>query len=630
MSDVYLVAREVLYENQNLTQRLKEVNHKISIKNVQQYNLETRLENLDIFEEHMTSLKLRCEFLDRQITNLEKQKYYIADQSDNFARFNDFNFKMEWRTTETTLENLCTEFKYLKEQLDQANEQISMDTSFMDDSMLSSRSKVNSMFSENEPYSTTDSSSISGSEDKEAHTAKSNISLKENHSYHKKKLLKMESFLNFKDTKSNANVPKQSSGIQLKGFKISNTVESPFYERTPKTSISTLPSANHIKKRLELIDLPSITEEYSSDETVSAHTNTVPTESHCQKGFYNMKGHYHHLSMPDTSSLEESNILLTPKDSLKHFISDDLNLRSRYRNRDYKITNFLFDNTIKSHQAPLSPQLSSFKDSYLDENDENPSDYEPDISVANFELESSDEGESYGSENATPLILRKQSKHTLYRTQSHDSILTVLSRSTRNFPLREKNLDLKAQTMKWLKPNEPVVSSATISQTTTADVSSSVSQTAHENIMNFLNSGGNTIESTPMKQKKSFTISHSHNGSWIPTKIFASPIPVPKKELDEVKPSWISSLISGSGFATEGYNSDSRIIKKAESDTLEAYRFPKRETASSFNGPSSLIIPKNGNRIIRHVYGSSFNDTTVISSRISYGALREALQHDIV
>ena len=91
--------------------------------------LHTRLENTNIFLRHLTSLELRCDFLEKQIAHLEgedasaKDSEILATRNLGLHEFrmwkeNNINRK----TVETTLENLAREYDYLTEQLQQANQ----------------------------------------------------------------------------------------------------------------------------------------------------------------------------------------------------------------------------------------------------------------------------------------------------------------------------------------------------------------------------------------------------------------------------------------------------------------------------------------------------------------------------
>ncbi|GMF07601.1 unnamed protein product [[Candida] boidinii] len=89
----------------------------------------TKSANLDIFLEHLTSLILRSEFLESQLNNFERS---IIDNSTIYSSTKDESFDgslldpnkklhLDWRTTQTTYENLCLEYKYLSDQIKLAN-----------------------------------------------------------------------------------------------------------------------------------------------------------------------------------------------------------------------------------------------------------------------------------------------------------------------------------------------------------------------------------------------------------------------------------------------------------------------------------------------------------------------------
>lgn len=713
MSILNRESRTVLMENKTLQQRLHDLNQQMNAKNIELYNLETRLENLDIFEQHLTSLNLRCEFLDKQVSNLEnKQKtsspsyntdVYLTEitATTGLREFKDrSSLNIEWRTTETTFDNLCTEFKYLKEQLSIANNQTQLESSLNDISVLShsSTDRSTSLFSESGMVLTDDGcNSVITANSRELSISK-HTKPNPKHQTQKKKLLKMESFLNFYD---NASINKEKECEKdkhqigpLRGFNINTIQDNPLYEeesrqykenlKTTHKITSTLgrkASAKSIKKKFQLASLPCIEEDNSGYADFAFHTGEESVNSK-QKRFdlskendyiehsmsFDQRFHRRHSSLPETSSLDGNNLNVASDESIRHFSSYDVGLNTKYANsKKYNITDFLFvkskdmqnstpTNTtdgMETHESCIvsSSPFSTFKASYIDDEsfydgrDENNKFTTQCVNSLTI-VSDSDSDESYGDENATPLILKKESKLSLYKCKSHESIFSTMSKHTRNFPLRERNLDLKAQTMKWLKPNNPIVSSSV--QPFVTSQNATIIKNAHDDIINILHSGGNNAtESEPQTPIRDQSVSPK---SFIPHKISSSPLPIQKNDSAEFNnnsdgqlSSWFSSLIPNSAFTNpevgklvgkpsaknlEVKTSLSKSRGKAASFTLTPINF--RKVRTNFNGPSSsLTINKNGERIITHGYGSGFNNS-VVSSRVSHGALRDALESDMI
>ena len=712
MSVLNRESRSVLMQNENLQQRLKDLNQQMNAKDTELYNLETRLENLDIFEQHLTSLNLRCEFLDKQVSNLESKQrvspplinsnLHLAKMTANsgLKGFKDrSSLYIEWRTTETTFENLCTEFKYLKEQLSIANNQTRLDSSH-DDSLLShsSTNRSASLFSETEIPSMDDACSSLVIVSTKDHSTSKYVGTDLNLQAKKKKLLKMESFLNFTDTNSNnkeSNAEEESHNIgPLRGFNINTIHDNPLFEGNfsihadgkeniakPELHLGKAPT-RPIKKKLDLVSLPCIAEENRSfpgvnnriereNVTFEHHDLDIVKDNDCHQisGQCDQKSHRRYSSLPETSSLDGNNLILAFDESVRHFTSYETGLNSKYAShKKFNISDFLFvkpnEPRNRSGQNSMnqmefrdpcmisSSPFSTFKASYIDDEsfyggpDDNNKFSTQCVNSPHIDSDSdSDSDESYGDENATPLILKKESKLSLYKCKSHESIFSTMAINTRDFPMRERNLDLKAQTMKWLKPNNPTVSFSTQPFVTSNNVA--LNNNAHDDIINILHSGAN-IDTESDPQTPTRTQPESPKSS-IPSNIFSSPMPIKSNESQEFNngsdgiSSWFSNFIPNSAFTNpevgkligkpsaknlEVKNSLSRSRGKPTSFTLTPINF--RKVRTNFNGPSSsLTINKNGERIISHGYGSSFNNS-VISSRISHGALRDALESDIV
>lgn len=666
-------SKKVLDVNKNLQKKLLSLNRELSAKNDQLYNIETQLENLDIFEQHMTSLNLRCEFLQKQVNNLER-KHKVKDDTYLFKP-DDFNSKIEWRTTETTLDNLCTEFDYLKEQLTVVNGHIPKDSSFNDKSIISQHSDMRptSIFSNSDLQPSMDegysSSEISLSTIKDTKRNPNDVQKE-------KKLLKMESFLNFNQNITPMQSKKEVEIYPLKGFKINTISENPLYDSTEKKTqnnktIRGKASSKSMKKQLELIDLPPIDEgvdetfELFDDLRGNVQSEMIESDQDTYQDItisFDERQLRHHISLPNRSPGG-----ISSDESLRHFVSDGAALNKRFLNDKLKHTEitdslFSFDQTntsnIKSRykrKKRYSVNKTSINGSY--------SDIDPDeYNNYNEGLSDSDSTDSYGSENVTPLVFKKPSLMTLKQSKSHESIFSVDPKSAKQYPLREKNLDLKAQTMKWLKPNNPIVSSS--AQPYTAFFNTFKDSTnVHEDMLNILNSNVNNLNiSSPTCSDKTQVHEDVSKtpliNSWIPSKIFSTPISVPKLNNqassinddytnDEPISSWIKSFIPNSTFMS----GDVDTINNNDSETLPSESFLNRERQNgagpqkttkpiklnrnilnerpTFNSSSSsLTIDRNGRRMVRHGYGSSFNQNSVVSSRVSYSALRDALANE--
>lgn len=660
----------VLKEHFELKERLNYMNQQIKEKNKLLYNVETRLENLDIFEQHLTSLNLRCEFLDNQILNLENKQMKTTGTED-------FNSKIEWRATETTFENLSTEFQYLKDQLSIANEltltkNISCDETTVPDSSLD---QSVSLFSDNtENISIEDAFPSSNSNDNFA------IKRKQHTPKPGKQLLKMESFLNFKD-ESVVHNNDIDNAIPLKGFKINTINDNPLHEDSPR-HVTDMVSTRRTKPKLRLFELPSIGEEHvfeketkekeeeedkedegKEEEGKEEEDKEEEDKEHCDKKdktetvresdkhvtdiveesnfnepeyhelsiIFDHRSHKRHSSFPELAW--NMNIHSPTKESVRHVKSHDFNLGFNLNKVSNRIdTPFECTHDLNADHIMFSSPVFTNMSCY-DESDR----FDPTLSdVENMYCEM-DSDEDYGNENATPLIFKQQSRASLRRAKSHESIFSVMSRSTNRFPMREKNLDLKAQTLKWLKPNNPTVSSST--QPLAACSQISTSSNAHDNIVNILHSGVNTNTELTEEIRKS---GEEHTSqSWIntPKKLFSLPLPIPisaskghskgTQNNDEHDSSWITSLIPNSLFTNPEIGkpiNQSHSGKKLKG-SVQTYRDFGAKTPIS-NGPSSsLTIDKYGRRIIKHGYGSKFNEN-VVTSRVSHTALKEALELD--
>ena len=717
-------SKAVLSDHKNLKKRLQDLHNAINAKNSKHYNLETRLENLDIFEQHLTSLNLRCEFLDKQVSNLENKKnsnVYNGFSPTNFntTRNMDFNSKIELKTTETTLNNLSTEFSYLKEQFSIANEQMPIDSREVDETVMSQMSlnRSTSIFSDSEAPSMYECYPPSAaSQDTFNHEFEHATTVKtptEKKATSVKKLMKMESFLNFNqefDIPDTDATPSLKSDITpIKGFKINTTHDNPFFDPAseqdsvaqhcvkPKLSTKSLKRALSLAPELPCID--EYEEDVTScderaDDTFGESDDINEVEILYGRGEQFPKDHLNlkrHVSMPLSNYTRKRSSM----DPIKHFASYDNGLNTQlspfltdmlFVSNSMKDTNDItsapatgdFDDMLSSSPCSKFTTSKSMDDMYPDlQFGASQTIYDPVMDETHQEdttyyghqssdsTDYTDEADSindYGSATATPILVRRESKLSLHRCKSQDSIFSTLSRKSKLFPLREKNLDLKAQTMKWLKPNQPLVSSSV--QPVTPRLSKDTTN-AHDGILNLLNSGVKTFDAestqepsaiTPTKTQEPYT--PKTKSSWIP---FASPISVtplfapttPTKNnsapsSDAPISSWISSFIPNSAFTnpeigkllgrpaqkpTNLADDDVPTLQNVNNSLPKNIKFQKNylsERAPIFNGPSSsLTIGRNGSLIMRHGYGSGFNKTNALSSKVSHSALREALNMDM-
>lgn len=685
-------SKSVLDENKLLTMTLESLNEQLNMKDIEVYNLETKIENLNIFEQHLTSLNLRCEFLDKQISHLEQRPKYSINSSMNrdIRDFNESSFmNIERKTTEITLENLRTEFNYLKDQLDLANNQSTADTSTNDMSYSQfSTAKSASIFSENDVSSLDEDAFMNIENNQQRSTFKKIPSydttpiLVSKHPK-KKKLMKMESFLNFSDPNEH-NEPKirKNDSTPLRGFKLHTKDDNPLNENA-LSKLKNKASVKSIRKKLELVDLPSIEEENYHAYVLNSdlHEISEEYEQETNDEYHNLEISLdqnflkRHSSLPEIESL--SNFSDEP---IRHFISYDTGLNNKHKSNYAPHLDSPYGKKNYVESSPLLKYENRFDSEILDEierkfgleelnkNLVTPSDL-------NYykEMPSDNESnESYGSENVTPVIVRKQSTMTLHKSKSHESIFSSISKvqSIKNVPRfdprRERNLDIKTQTMKWLKPTHPIVSSSV--QASFATATPKILSNAHDDIMNILHGGTNKsaevptkprIESSPIKINANLKddLGEDENGyesSWMPHSLFSTPITIKKNSLknpyinENHTSSWFSSLIPNSAYTNPeiGKLVGKQPFKTINENSSNKFDLSPKQSPKVFNSPihiqknrnnrlntyngsaSSLVFERKGKYIVRHGAGSQFNNN-VISTRVSHGALREALEFEI-
>lgn len=604
-----------------MTNKMKEKNHQLQILNA-------KMENLDVYHQHLTSVNVRCDLLDEQVKILEN---HPIDQIGNPIN-NEFR-DIDWIATKATLENLRTEFKYLSNRFIETTSHDYMN------GINESCNKTNSSLFSSDGTQFTDDTTIDGARS----LLPDLLNVKP-----KKKVLKKESFLNISDQPLNAN-PNQAKHdfmvLPIKKFKICNSKSTP----TTKTSIPDIKKESQkqlkgiLKQKFDSMDMPMIEEE-----------ERTPISKH------KTQNHQRRCSLPETISLactDTSELTSNYDNTLKHFISYDVDLHigvGSDRSSIFERPKYL---TSKKHSA-ITKMISSSpleRFNYSDDlditftlddqivNDQDELIHGNNELVENLSDDETFSEDSYGEDECQPFILKKNSQLYLRKSKSHESIFKELSKphSTRIKP----NIELKEQTMKWLKPNVP----STSSQTHTVSNVTKTTINAHHNIVNMLNSSGlSSITESPAKSSNEM----KDQSSWAaflttPTKPKSIPISttVEFKHVEEQSGSWITSLVPNSAFATPETgkrmstpsgrsfnpkgNLDKRLsvsnekTKSFKSPSYHKRTIPQKNISSSLR--SEIIIERNG--VIKHGNGDMNN--SVVMSRVSHSALRDALQFDI-
>lgn len=303
--------------------------------------LHTRLENTNIFLRHLTSLELRCDFLEKQIAHLEgedasaKDSEILATRNLGLHEFrmwkeNNINRK----TVETTLENLAREYDYLTEQLQQANQACA--TKEDEDEGRTNVSSVDDTYTETSNdasiFSTLNDSNASSSSIEITNAGCNNYNeqgsvgrwkkcQKPQKNEKKRHLLKMESFLTIPyEQKIVQNKPRDVEKPYLKHFKISSlqsggssrTKSGPRIVSTSTTvSEASFPPRSSGKWHLPILNVAAedseteendktLTEDYQS--TVAEDTSSfIGSLCSCTPHYT----HRRHLSMPGTNEMPE-------------------------------------------------------------------------------------------------------------------------------------------------------------------------------------------------------------------------------------------------------------------------------------------------------------------------------------
>lgn len=656
--------------------------------------LDARLEHLDMYQQHLVSVNLRCDLLEEQVKRL-------GDSQD----------EIHWVATSATVDNLRSEFKYITERFQESNSNSNANSNSNyecvepargdDESMLNRT--VASVFSDAHTQLTDDTEhfnfDISRNLLPELHGTKSRP---------QRKMLKKESFLNIQNQPLNAN-PNVSNNatvmLPMKKFKICNYKSTP----TTKTSIPDLKSqvkTFNFKSKISSNQMPLIREE-EIPPVVSKKCNSNYANHHPH--------HQRHSSLPETVSLaytEYSDIGSTFENSsyLKHFVSCDVDLDSvkystpKYlsRNKHRNITKMISSSPLKVYGRPSNPQhdlslehlgddivQSEYFEEYNDDDDQYDGYDEEDDDDGDDETASND---SYGDIECQPFLLQKMSQMTLRHSKSHESVLNNIIEKAQPSIDASSNLRLKEQTIKWIQPNRPSTTTTNVAASTARITTSSGKVSALpilESRSGSLTLGTSTIHSTPSTIVSYANEDSRHNGTSLngfrdgssaifnwgsaANKVteFLSPHNIPPKpnsitkkidiptsaatsiksfgrranDFNEIEEqpigSWITSFVPNTAFAVPETGkriatpSGRSFHPKGNLEKMLASNKPlsinhKRNLANSgsYNSPlrSDIIIQKKN--IIKH--GNLGTNTDVQMTRVSHGALREALDVNII
>lgn len=587
-----------------MTQQLQE-------KNCELDALSTKAENLDMYQQHLTSINVRCDLLEEQVRSNYTNDYSGSDLTH-----------MDWIATKTTLENLRAEFKYLSKRF------VESSSGFLG-GLNESCNKTNCSLFSCDGTQFTDDTAIESSR---------NILPELLNVQPKKRVMKKESFLNISNQPliANPNQTKHDSLVlPMKKFKICNSKSTP----TTKTSIPDLKQETQrqlkgaSKPKFDSINMPLIEEE------------TTPARRHPSLTRY----HQRHCSLPETASLvytEASEQTSNHDSTLKHFISYDVDLhvvhqldlnplldKPRYlsSNKRSAITKMISSSPLERFTNGDDFDITLTLDDDLETRDILAFDHDTDSGLNDDDTFSEN---SYGAGECQPFVLKKNSQLYLRRSKSHESIFKEVVEP------QKSDIKLKEQTMKWVKPNAPSISS----QSYNASKVSTSTVNARHNIVSMLNSSGlSSVAESPAKSSKT-----KENNSWSFLSTPTKPRSIPKsttvdfKHVEEQLGSWISSFVPNAAFATpetgkristpsgRSFNQRGSWGRKLSvSVDNKPLKSPQRKRNASPQVSSSLrsglIIERNG--VIRH--GNGDLGKSVVMSRVSHSALREALQYDI-
>lgn len=679
-------SQQLIDENERVTNETEQLNNELITTERQIYQWSTKLNNFDIFDQHLTSLNMRCEFLDQQVGKLESRadnlqkigrgiKAEVNLGLSEFSRFGDTG-GMDWKTTETTLENLKKEFIYLSDQLKEANS--------FDDELSFEQDANSSLFSDQN----------SGSD----FTNFSDRSLNDcidlgNTNQPKKKLMKMESFLNIQDQPIKA-IPSPSDDLEdflIRPLKLA---------RKQMPDVSKELSSNNGNGKLNCTSLisPTVNVNHTEKKKYKPAIAISPIIEETSSSIFQQ--HKRSSSFPASSitavTYEEEG---EEDDSLRHYLSYDTALNNKFVNdldrlfdkKNNRVLGSISLPATKSrgskksrHKAP--PPIPEYGECHLDF--QNSSMLNADSFYGNDHSDTESDG-SYGNEDAEPFELPSKSK--LHRSNSHESIFsnklnftaqeqlaetylnynkdktTSQKNNTDSAQCKQDNfkyegtIDLKQQTMKWLTPThacaEVQIGEATF-----------LSSSNGENVKRIYEGVGRSRSSsqssatcksreiiTPITIKRKLKHSRSISASSI-----LMPNTSSEHEESTMGASWFNfpafSMIPNSAFTSpetgkivgrvsgrslfngtppnyirrNGYerkfpgHSLGMNSSKARPETLK-YQQSRNPNSNNLASSATIIFEKN--YVIKH--GNSDVNGSVVSSRISHGALREALECDI-
>lgn len=733
--------------------------------------LHTRLENTNIFLRHLTSLELRCDFLEKQIAHLEGEDTLLKDSEILATRnlgLHEFRMRKEnninRKTVETTLENLAREYDYLTEQLQEANQACvskededegRTNVSCADDT-LTEISNDTSIFSTMNDSNTSSSllditNNRSGNYNEQASVKQWPQHQNQTKARKKRHLLKMESFLTIPyEQKIVQNKPREVEKPYLKHFRISSlqtggSSETDGNSRVISTSTTaseaSFPPRNSGKWHLPLLNLTTedpemdttdggLTEEFQS---MVADDSSSFTASACSS--IPRYHHRRHLSMPDTTEISESffsdaerctegtftevstgNIqgyihqpnggktadserldfkwLLrkkrdqdgefpgSSKGVLRHFVSQDTGLSLIHRGKRVgkcgvtafaRPTEFIHDEESYEEgyvsddsygEGVAKPLvLESVEEEaeglYYEEAGENEKKADKHIGARNLvgspQIKFGDD---------TGIMIPCKAVATIRKSRSHESIFDTYRREEEERKLEMQSLDLKSQTLKWLKPCTPVVSSTReIAYGKGKIFPLSSGELYHSRKPEEVGRG--SVKCIATKPRVAEILSSSQaiptysgkasDKNIISTMKKATPIAIslpsrpPARKLGSTltadcltsastkRSRWWQSMIPNSAIVTAETGRlinihASRSVATNCSGSYQNSRFTSpflRPQTSNMNGSfSTMVIGHNGSRMISHGFGSDFN-SSVVSSEVNQDALQDALEGDI-
>lgn len=554
-----------LERNRGLSDDLHDLQKQMLEKEYKIEELSTRFDNSQIFLQHLASLNLRSEFLEKQLQSLETDTEVSISATSNhgikeFRQWKENN--LNWRTAETTYENLSLEYQYLSQQLKIANDY----SDFFDKKQVSqvppkpvrfvnpNAQRRHVSFGRARPGRTPSETTYSTEEslfstDEQSSTVESIITPVVNTP--KRRLMKMESFLTIPYEQQNVRVQNDLSNPALKGFHIGQRQVSSNADNTSNASNAS--NAGNTNRQFTLPVLTEEDEEDDGDDEKDEVETETETEIDTEFEDFNFTPRLRHFtSMP---GVEES-----PVKDLRHFASHDTGL---HRPKRYDLKDFTFaENMPVTDQATVAstPSVTTIKHSNIDDDDD---DDDGSFIGESTDLLRESDTDSYGAEEVEQIDFNDD----YYKK-----------------PVKETT-GIKEQTMRWLKPCIPVVS--------------------------------------PTRQGLSKgEIIQGEEPDWVRICSKEKPrdIPAAAESPASQPSSWWSSILPSSSLVTSEVG---KVI--GQPATVGGPPLFKKVTPAA----TYTTVGRHGkNTMICHGYGSQFN-SHVLSSRVSHAALREALDSEI-